>query len=149
MVAEMWSSGYWITPLEVSIAGTTIVDVIRWRGISDAKRSEIAAIGLKMFGDPALCTRNTAPSFVSGGLRGFCGIPYAYEGITGDGDSRSIETRFRTSCIRSGQTGGGQTKNDLFRIHRLGVLERGLGSSGDALVDEFRECRNHKQYESA
>jgi hypothetical protein len=77
MVAEMWSSGYWITPLSVSIKGTIIVDVFRWSGIDDNKRAEIARKGANIFGDAFRYIRSNDPSFFTSGSP----VPYAYEEI--------------------------------------------------------------------
>ncbi|HKS27589.1 MAG TPA: hypothetical protein VJS44_07205 [Pyrinomonadaceae bacterium] len=77
MVAEMWSSGYWITPLSVSISGAIIVDVFRWPDITDGKREEIASKGSNMFGEPYRYIRSNNPAFFTSGSP----VPYAYEEI--------------------------------------------------------------------
>lgn len=75
MVAEMWDSGYWITPIDVSTKGLIIVDVYRRDGIDDAKRSDIVARAQGLYG--------TRPVFLSlfTPLNGSL-IPYAMEQIT-------------------------------------------------------------------
>ena len=75
MVAEMWDSGYWITPIDVSTKGLIIVDVYRRDGIDDAKRRDIVARAQGLYG--------TRPVFLSlfTPLHGSL-IPYAIEQIT-------------------------------------------------------------------
>jgi hypothetical protein len=63
MVAEMWSSGFWITPLEVSTRGARLVDAYRWEGIDDRKRREIAERGRNLFGPSDRFIRYDEPSF--------------------------------------------------------------------------------------
>jgi hypothetical protein len=77
MVAEMWSSGYWITPLRVSTKEARIVDVYRRYDIDDTKRDEIANKGQTIFGNPQNFIRDKSPWFLSWGS----GLPYAYEEI--------------------------------------------------------------------
>ena len=100
MVAEMWSSGYWITPLKVSTKGARLVDVYRWSGISDAKRSEIATRAANIFGNPTRFIKNEDPTFSSSGSP----LPYAYEeisllGLTGLGTPDLGLTRFVTGFV--------------------------------------------------
>ncbi len=78
MVAEMWSSGYWITPLSVSTKGARLVDVYRRSGIDDNKRTEIANRGASIFGNPVNFVRRESPSFLTSGSP----LPYAHEEIT-------------------------------------------------------------------
>lgn len=67
MVAEMWLSGFWITPLEISIRGAAIVDVYRWRnGLSDQARSQIVQASRTLFGNSANCISERAPTSWSG-----------------------------------------------------------------------------------
>ncbi len=77
MVAEMWGSGYWITPLKVSTKEARIVDVYRRYDIDDNKRNEIANRGRTMFGNPQNFVRDKSPWLLSFGS----GLPYAYEEI--------------------------------------------------------------------
>ena len=74
MVAEMWSSGYGITPLSESTKGAVIVDVYRWEGIDDAKRQEIADRASSLYGPRANFTSSVGPPT---GSR----LPYAFEEI--------------------------------------------------------------------
>jgi len=51
MVAEMWSTGYWITPISESTKGLIVVDVYRLRrDIDDAKRNQIVARAQGLYG---------------------------------------------------------------------------------------------------
>ena len=77
MVAEMWGSGYWITPLSVSTKGARLVDVYRRNGVDDNKRNQIAERGKTIFGNPQNFVRASSPWFFSRGS----GLPYAYEEI--------------------------------------------------------------------
>lgn len=77
MVAEMWSSGYWITPLSLSTKGARLVDIYRRYGIDDNKRNEIANRGKTIFGNPQNFVRDRSPWFFSWGS----GLPYAHEEI--------------------------------------------------------------------
>ena len=43
MVAEMWPSGYWITPISVSSKGALVIDVYRRKGIDSGQAGRIAA----------------------------------------------------------------------------------------------------------
>lgn len=74
MVAEMWSSGYWITPLSVSTKGALVVDVYRWEGINEAKRKELADRAAHLFGEPSRFTSALGPQSGSP-------LPYAFEEI--------------------------------------------------------------------
>lgn len=77
MVAEMWASGYWITPLGVSTKGARLVDVYRRNGVDDNKRNQIAERGKTIFGNPQNFVRGSSPWFFSRGS----GLPYAFEEI--------------------------------------------------------------------
>jgi hypothetical protein len=99
MVAEMWSSGYWITPLNVSLRGAIIVDVFRWSGIDDNKRNEIARRGANMFGDAFRYIRSNDPSLFTSGSP----VPYAYEeiGVLGMSVLPLTPDSFIISTVRS------------------------------------------------
>lgn len=77
MVAEMWSSGYWITPLRVSTSDTRVVDVYRYDGIDNSKRDEIATRGKNIRGLPQNFIRSKSPGL----FPSFSALPYAFEEI--------------------------------------------------------------------
>ena len=77
MVGEMWSSGFWITPLSVSVQGTYLVDVYRFRQLEDAKRQELADLTAHMFSNCSRVVRTDSPSFLTVGSF----LPYAFEEI--------------------------------------------------------------------
>ena len=77
MVGEMWGTGFWITPLPVSVAGTRLVDVYRASSATQAIRQELARRAANAFGDPSLFIRSKSPSFFSRGSI----LPYAFEQI--------------------------------------------------------------------
>ncbi|HEY6803511.1 MAG TPA: hypothetical protein VI306_08030 [Pyrinomonadaceae bacterium] len=77
MVAEMWNTGFWITPLAVSVEGTRLVDVYRARGVELAKRQALATAAANAFGDSKQFIRFNSPSFFSVGSI----EPYAFEQI--------------------------------------------------------------------
>lgn len=75
MVAEMWSSGYWITPLDVSLAGAKFVDVYRWKRIDSDTQNRIAEHGKTMYGsNPDRYISYKSPDFRTDGSP----VPYAY-----------------------------------------------------------------------
>ena len=77
MVGEMWLTGFWITPLPVSVRGTYLVDVYRFRQLPDAKRQELANLTARMFSNGSRVVRTDSPSFLSFGSF----LPYAFEEI--------------------------------------------------------------------
>ncbi len=79
LVAEMWNSGYFITPFDVSTSGAIKVDAYRWNGIAAAQQNKVADIGKSMFSTFPQCFRKTAPSAVI--FQKSCAIPYAYSQI--------------------------------------------------------------------
>jgi hypothetical protein len=78
MVGEMWSTGFWITPLPVSVQGTRLVDVYRFPNIDDAKRLQLANLTANAFGKASSFIRFSSPSFLAMGSF----LPYAFEEIT-------------------------------------------------------------------
>ena len=78
LVGEMWSSGFWITPLPVSVAGNRFVDVYRFRQLEDPKRQELANLTANIVSRAARLIRSDAPSFFQSGSL----LPYAFEEIT-------------------------------------------------------------------
>jgi len=78
MVAEMWSSGYWITSLGLSTADTRLVDVYRYDGIDNFKRDEIANRGKNVRGLPQSFIRSKSPGWFSS----TSALPYAFEEIS-------------------------------------------------------------------
>jgi len=78
LVGEMWSSGFWITPLPVSVDGTRLVDVYRFQQLDDSKRQELANFTTNMANRSSRLIRSDAPSFFAVGSF----LPYAFEEIT-------------------------------------------------------------------
>ena len=78
LVGEMWSSGFWITPLPVSVAGNRFVDVYRFRQLKDPKRQALANLTADIVSRAARLIRSDAPSFFARGSF----LPYAFEEIT-------------------------------------------------------------------
>ena len=64
MVGEMWASGFWITPLPVSVRGTRLVDVYRFPSIEGAKRRDLASRAANAFGDASRFIRAESPWFL-------------------------------------------------------------------------------------
>jgi hypothetical protein len=77
MVGEMWGSGFWITPLKVSVAGARFVDVYRFTQADPARRAELARNAANAFGDASRFIRSDSPSFITRGSV----LPYAFEQI--------------------------------------------------------------------
>jgi hypothetical protein len=74
----MWATGFWITPLPVSVAGNRFVDVYRFRQLEDPKRQELANLTANIVSKAARLIRSDAPSFFQRGSY----LPYAFEEIT-------------------------------------------------------------------
>jgi hypothetical protein len=95
MVGEMWASGFWITPLDVSVRGATLVDVYRWKDraqLTPELQQRIANSGLRMFGDNyAQFVRSDAPGMLA--LLGARKAPYAFEQIAVLGAAASSAAR--------------------------------------------------------
>jgi hypothetical protein len=67
MAGEMWSTGFWITPLAVSVQGTRVVDVYRFPQIDAAKGRELATLTANAFGKASKFVRWNSPSFLARG----------------------------------------------------------------------------------
>src|ERR1041385_6815631 len=77
LVGEMWSTGFWITPLPVSVAGDRYVDVYRFRQLEEPKRQALANLTAGIVSRAGRLIRSDPPPFFENGSF----LPYAFEEI--------------------------------------------------------------------